>query len=90
MGAPHIWVTPEFAMASYMPLVVTPRRQTWVPAWAVMVQGKHQPLQWNMGSVHRYTGWCGSAQVMMLPMRVQISAPMMVDDALGLPVVPEV
>ena len=54
-------------MASYMPLAVTPRRQTWVPAWAVMVQGKHQPLQWNMGSVHRYTGWCGIAQVTMLP-----------------------
>jgi hypothetical protein len=31
----------------------TLRRQTWVPALAAMVHGKHQPLQWNIGSVHR-------------------------------------
>ncbi len=29
------------------------RRQTFVPAFAAIVQGKHQPLQWNIGSVHR-------------------------------------
>ena len=53
MGAPHMWVTPWSAMASYIPLGVTARRQTCVPAIAVTVQGKHQPLQWNIGSVHR-------------------------------------
>ena len=37
---------------------VTRRRHTLVPATAAMVQGKHQPLQWNMGSVHKYRGWC--------------------------------
>ena len=31
----------------------TRRRQTCVPASAVTVHGKHQPLQWNIGSVHR-------------------------------------
>ena len=31
----------------------TRRRQTFTPARAATVQGKHQPLQWNMGSVHR-------------------------------------
>ena len=31
----------------------TVRRQTFVPAFAAMVHGKHQPLQWNIGSVHR-------------------------------------
>ena len=31
----------------------TLRRQTLMPAAAAMVQGKHQPLQWNIGSVQR-------------------------------------
>ncbi len=52
-GAPHRWVTPWSLMARKMASAATPRRQTWVPAWAVTVQGKHQPLQWNMGSVHK-------------------------------------
>src|SRR4029453_6785358 len=30
------------------------RRQTGVPATAVTAHVKHQPLQWNMGSVQRY------------------------------------
>src|SRR6266705_547197 len=32
----------------------TRRRQTWVPATAVTAHVKHQPLQWNIGSVQRY------------------------------------
>ena len=31
----------------------TRRRQTCVPATAVTAQVKHQPLQWNIGSVQR-------------------------------------
>ena len=31
----------------------TRRRQTWVPATAVMFHTKVQPLAWNIGSVHR-------------------------------------
>ena len=31
----------------------TSRRQTWVPATAASAQPVHQPLQWNIGSVHR-------------------------------------
>ena len=31
----------------------TQRRQTWVPPTTEIDQGKHQPLQWNIGSVHR-------------------------------------
>ena len=27
---------------------------TWRAATAVTAHGKHQPLQWNIGSVHRY------------------------------------
>ncbi len=53
IGAPQKWVTPCVAMASKMAAASTRRRQTCVPASAVTVQGKHQPLQWNIGSVHR-------------------------------------
>jgi hypothetical protein len=34
-------------------LASTRRRQTLTPALAATVHGKHQPLQWNIGSVHR-------------------------------------
>ena len=53
MGAPHMWLTlcslirPKIRAGSIL------RRQTLVPALAAMVQGKHQPLQWNIGSVQR-------------------------------------
>src|SRR5436190_18120318 len=57
IGAPHRCVTPCSAMASYMALARTVRRQICVPATTDSVQGKHQPLQWNIGSVHIYTGW---------------------------------
>ena len=53
MGAPHRCVTLCSAMASKMAFARTQRRHTCVPATAESVQGKHQPLQWNIGSVHR-------------------------------------
>ena len=34
-------------------LARTARRQTCVPATTDIDQGKHQPLQWNIGNVHR-------------------------------------
>ena len=56
IGAPHRCVTLCSAMASYMAFGRTHLRHTCVPATTDSVQGKHQPLQWNIGSVHRYTG----------------------------------
>ena len=53
IGAPQKWLTPWSAMASKMAPGSTLRRHTWVPPIAAMVQGKHQPLQWNIGSVQR-------------------------------------
>ena len=53
IGAPQRCVTLCAAMASYMAGARTCRRHTWVPATTEMVHGKHQPLQWNIGSVHR-------------------------------------
>ena len=41
------------AIRSYIVLARTCRRQTWMPAFTLIDQGKHQPLQWNIGSVQR-------------------------------------
>ena len=48
------------------PSASTLRRHTFVPAFAAIVHAKHQPLQWNIGSVHRYTACRGMPQSMML------------------------
>ena len=53
IGAPHRCVTLCSAMAAYIASARTQRRHTCVPVTADSVQGKHQPLQWNIGSVHR-------------------------------------
>ena len=54
--ADAMWVTPCFGISSKIFAGSTLRRQTLMPADAATVHGKHQPLQWNIGSVHRYTG----------------------------------
>src|SRR5262245_66546266 len=56
MGAPHKCVTFCVAIASYIADARTARRHTCVPATTEIDHRKHQPLQWNIGSVHRYTG----------------------------------
>ena len=53
IGAPHRCVTLCLAIASYIAFARTSRRQTCVPATTEIDHGKHQPLQWNIGSVHR-------------------------------------
>src|SRR5215813_13093845 len=45
---------PSASKRSQMRPGSTRRRQTCVPATAVTAHVKHQPLQWNMGSVQRY------------------------------------
>src|SRR5690349_14053765 len=67
IGAPHRCVTLCIAIASYIALARTARRQTCVPAATEIDHGKHQPLQWNIGSVHRYTGCLAIEQVTTLP-----------------------
>ena len=52
-GAPERCVTLCSAIASYIGLARTARRQTCVPESRLIDQGKHQPLQWNIGSVQR-------------------------------------
>ena len=53
VGAPAMWVTPAWSISRQMSSALTARRHTWVPATAVSAQVVHQPLQWNIGSVHR-------------------------------------
>src|SRR6476661_7261270 len=55
VGAPLRWVTPCSRISDQITSPRTSRRQTWVPPIAVTAHGVHHPLQWNIGSVHRYT-----------------------------------
>ena len=55
IGAPHMCVTRCSAMSRKIAAGSTLRRQTCVPPTATVAQGNDQPLQWNIGSVHRYT-----------------------------------
>src|SRR6185437_6439921 len=54
VGAAFRWVIASPSIAAQMSAGSVVRRQTWVPPAAVTAQVKHQPLQWNIGSVHRY------------------------------------
>ncbi len=53
IGAPQRCVTPWRSMASRIAAASTRRRHTFVPPSSATVHGKHQPLQWNIGSVQR-------------------------------------
>jgi len=48
-----MWVTPCCGISSKIFAGSTLRRQTLIPADNATVHGKHQPLQWNIGGVHR-------------------------------------
>ena len=52
-GAPHRWVTGYRAIRSRARSGSKEGRQTLVAPTVVMPQVSDQPLQWNMGSVHR-------------------------------------
>ena len=60
------------------------------PALAATVQGKHQPLQWNIGSVHRKTACFGMDHSRMLLMPFMYAPRWWYTTPFGLPVVPEV
>ena len=53
VGAPHMWSMPSLSISDHIASPRTARRQTCVPAAAVTAQVVHQPLQWNIGSVHK-------------------------------------
>ena len=53
VGAPSRCVTRSSSKSFQITSARTARRHTCVPPIAVTAQGVHQPLQWNIGSVHR-------------------------------------
>ena len=53
VGAPLKFVTPWASICRKISGGSMPRRHTWRPPTAVSAHGMHQPLQWNIGSVHR-------------------------------------
>jgi hypothetical protein len=53
VGAALRWVTPSVAIRRQISAGSTARRHTLVPPIADSPQVVHQPLQWNIGSVHR-------------------------------------
>ncbi len=53
MGAPQRCVTLCSASASQISFERTQRSVTCVPPTTEIDHGKHQPLQWNIGSVQR-------------------------------------
>ncbi len=52
-GAPLRCVTPCSSIRRQMSSPRTWRMHTWVPPAATIAHGWHQPLQWNIGRVHR-------------------------------------
>ena len=53
VGAALRWVTSCSRSCSQIASPRTSRRHTCVPPMAVSDHGVHQPLQWNIGNVHR-------------------------------------
>ena len=53
VGAPLKCVTPSASISSQTSVGVDLADRHVPAATAVTAQGKHQPLQWNIGSVHR-------------------------------------
>ena len=90
VGAPHRWVTPQRSINRYASAGSNRRRHTWVAPTAVTAQGKHHPLQWNMGRVHRYTLAVESPVSMISPIAFRAAPRWEYTTPLGLPVVPEV
>ena len=82
IGAPHMCVTRCSAISAKIGAGSTRRRQTCVPPTAVTAQVYDHPLQWNIGSVHRYTLCAVELERERIAQRVEVRAAMVIDDAL--------
>ena len=82
VGAALKWVMPSSSKSFQIRAGSTARRQTWRPPVPVTPQVVHQPLQWNIGRVHRYTESRVVTRVEDLRERVQVRAAMRVHHAL--------
>ncbi len=90
VGAPLRWVTRCSPMRPQIASPRTSRRHTCVPPTAVIPHGVHQPLQWNIGSVHRYTDDGSCSEWTISPRAFRYAPRWWYWTPLGRPVVPEV
>ena len=89
-GAPAIRVTFSASMSRQASGPRTARMHTCVPDTAVSAQVVHQPLQWNIGSVHRYLVRAGKSCVMTSPSEFRYAPRWVYMTPFGRPVVPDV
>src|SRR5438034_4921336 len=85
VGAALKWVIPSVRSSRQISAGSTERRQTWVPPAAVTAQVKHHPLQWNIGSVHRYLVPGPRRAWYAIAVALQVRTPVVVHHALGPP-----
>ncbi len=90
MGAQQKCVTFHSEMAEYTFFAFIFLTQTLVHATTANVQGKHQPLQWNIGKVQRNTGKLPMFHAMAFPMALTYAPLCVYTTPFGFPVVQEV
>ena len=90
VGAPPMCVTPCRAMLSKMTPAVKWRRHTLVPPCMATPHGRFQPLQWNMGTVHRYVGMAVMSYASTVAMVLRYAPRWLYTTPLGRDVVPDV
>src|SRR5262249_34562811 len=89
-GAPVRWGMPSPSRAAQTASPRTAGRQTCRPATAVTAQVVHQPLQWNIGSVHRYRVRWSNPECTISPSAFRYAPRWLYITPFGRPVVPEV
>src|ERR687898_16490 len=90
VGAAHAWVIPSACSARHTTEGSTAGRQTWRAPVAVTAHAYAQPLQWNIGNVHRYALRAVRPASAMTPRLCRYAPRCDVITPLGRPVVPDV
>src|SRR5829696_8036420 len=87
-GAAQKWETLCSAMVRSTSPGSTLARHTCRPPTAVTAQAKHQPLQWNIGKVQRYTESLVSPKLIAVPSELRYAPRCVYTTPLGRPDVP--
>ena|SRR5436190_7187075 len=90
VGAAHAWVIPSVWSARQTTAGSTAGRHTWRAPVAVTAHVYAQPLQWNIGSVHRYVLRAPRPASAITPRLCRYAPRCDVITPLGRPVVPDV
>jgi hypothetical protein len=89
-GAPHRCVTGCRAIRSSAPAASKDDWQTWLAPTAVTPQVSDHPLQWNIGSVHRYALSAASPNSSAMLVALRYAPRCVYITPFGRPVVPDV